>query len=309
MNRLVSIGLPTRNRASVIRPLLDSLLAQDYRNFELIISDNASNDETPQVLEEYAARDARIRWIRQSENLGLIGNQNFVFAQARGEYFVWSGDDDIYEPDFLSQLAAVLDADPRVVLAYCPLDWIDDQDRLVDRAVTPYHREPAPTPVAEILRQLWDEQGWGKFIGMFRTDVLRRCAPMVYNHGTQTDYSDLALCFEMSFHGALVGVPKIMLHKRIGGASMQPLYYGIFYHLNRLYHIERQFSRRLRRAPLPWQARMRVQWSVWVRMADIMRSWRSGLLKSLLFTFIPPPLRVKLARARQRRREPQAGRV
>jgi glycosyltransferase involved in cell wall biosynthesis len=302
MPPLVTIGLPTRNRAGVIGPLLDSLLAQEYRNFELIISDNASTDDTADICERYAARDARIRVVRQETNIGLVGNHNFVLGEARGEYFCWSGDDDLYEPDFLSSLVAVLERDRSVGLAYCPVDWIDGAGRTVDRRVTPFHTEPAGGRFEEISRALWDRQEWAKITGVYRTEILRRCAPLAYNYGTQTDYSDSALCFEMSAYGALVGFPKILLHKRIGGVSMSPLYFGVFYHLNRLYRIQRQFAFRLGRMNLPWRQFLRLRVSILVRIASIAVSWRMGFLKSLVFTFLPPPLRRKLARMRSRRR-------
>ncbi|MEM4134638.1 MAG: glycosyltransferase, partial [Candidatus Micrarchaeia archaeon] len=78
-NPLVSIGMPVYNGERFIRQALDSLLAQDYENFELIISDNASEDKTPEICLEYAARDKRIRYYRNEKNMGAAWNFKRVF--------------------------------------------------------------------------------------------------------------------------------------------------------------------------------------------------------------------------------------
>lgn len=97
----VSIGMPVYNAASCIRESLDSLLAQTYKNFELIISDNASSDNTDKICQAYAKKDKRVRYIRQKENIGACENFNFVLKQATGEYFMWASDDDLWDVDFI----------------------------------------------------------------------------------------------------------------------------------------------------------------------------------------------------------------
>jgi glycosyltransferase involved in cell wall biosynthesis len=109
---LVSIGLPTFNRASLIKKALDSLLAQTYGNFELIISDNCSTDETEKVCREYAIKDKRISYIKQKENIGLIANSLFVLTCASGEYFMWACDDDWWDTKFIELLKKPLDENP-----------------------------------------------------------------------------------------------------------------------------------------------------------------------------------------------------
>jgi len=98
----VSIGMPVFNGEKYIRDALDSLLAQTFKNFELIISDNASTDRTEQICREYTARDARIRYVRQPENIGACGNFHFVLNEAVGEYFMWAACDDYWKPDFIT---------------------------------------------------------------------------------------------------------------------------------------------------------------------------------------------------------------
>ena len=85
---MVSIGMPVYKAEQFIHKALTSLLSQSFTNFELIISDDSSTDRTAEICLEYTAKDNRIRYIRQTENLGLVRNFNFVLRQAHGEYFL-----------------------------------------------------------------------------------------------------------------------------------------------------------------------------------------------------------------------------
>src|SRR6266576_1044088 len=109
---LVSVGLPTYNRAPGLKRAIESVLGQDYSNFELIISDNASTDETQRVCEECCARDQRIQYIRQPRNAGARANFLEVLRLARAEYFMWLADDDWLESSYLSCCTEQLIANP-----------------------------------------------------------------------------------------------------------------------------------------------------------------------------------------------------
>ncbi len=113
----VSIGMPVYNGAAYISKALDSLLAQTFSDFELIISDNASIDGTDKICRRYAARDARVRYIRQDVNRGASANFSFVLDEARGEYFMWAASDDIWLPDFISECLTVISADATIGFA------------------------------------------------------------------------------------------------------------------------------------------------------------------------------------------------
>jgi len=109
---LVSIGLPARNGARYVRRAIGSLLGQDYGNFELIISDNASTDSTPDICREYAAKDERIKLFFQDQNHGALANFGFVLDKSAGEYFMWAACDDIWRPGFISALVIELQRNP-----------------------------------------------------------------------------------------------------------------------------------------------------------------------------------------------------
>lgn len=114
----VSIGMPVYNEELFIRKALDSLLAQTYGDFEIIISDNASTDATAEICKEYLQRDRRIRYIRQSQNLGGYHNFLFAFKEARGEYFMWAAADDLWDQNCLMKWASVLSTHDDVGLVF-----------------------------------------------------------------------------------------------------------------------------------------------------------------------------------------------
>jgi glycosyltransferase involved in cell wall biosynthesis len=103
---MVTVGLPVFNGADYIREAIDAVLAQTYTDFELLISDNASTDDTAAICREYATRDGRIRFVRQERNLGALGNFEFVLEQARGTLFMWAAADDLISPNWIAHLVS-----------------------------------------------------------------------------------------------------------------------------------------------------------------------------------------------------------
>lgn len=138
---LVSIGLCVRNGHDYLRGALDSLLAQTYKNFELVISDNASTDGTQAICEEYAKKDSRIRYVRQKENIGSYGNYDFVRKQARGDYFMWAACDDFWDPRFIGMSVAKFREVPGATMVFPNFYAFDDAGnvmKLVQERYFPY---------------------------------------------------------------------------------------------------------------------------------------------------------------------------
>lgn len=129
---LVSIGVPVYDGEKYIRRALDSLLAQDYENFELIISDNASTDDTLQICRRYATRDKRIRLNVNTYNLGVVPNFRAVLEMARGEYFMWAAVDDFWYPNFISTLLNELIKYPDVGVAMCAVERVREDGTFHD---------------------------------------------------------------------------------------------------------------------------------------------------------------------------------
>src|SRR5258705_589930 len=113
----LSIGLPVYNGERFLAQALDCLLAQTFRNFEIIISDNASIDRTPEICRAYAQRDCRVRYVRNRRNLGAIANFNRVFELSAAPLFKWAAPDDLYDKIYLDSCVRILDDNPDVILA------------------------------------------------------------------------------------------------------------------------------------------------------------------------------------------------
>ena len=112
---LVTIGIPVYNGELSMKKCIESVLSQTYENFELIISDNASTDSTPDICKEFLKKDNRITFVRQNENMGQNWNFNFPLEKANGEYFVWLVADAIISPEFIEKNIAVLESQDNAV--------------------------------------------------------------------------------------------------------------------------------------------------------------------------------------------------
>lgn len=158
---LVSIGMPVFNGEKYIEEAIRSLLEQSYRNFELIISDNASNDATQDLCRVYAESDSRIRYIRQIENIGPLANFQFVLSEASGQYFMWAAHDDRWHPHFIERLVTVLEYD-----SGCGLVFSNYVVRNLDTGAETLHRVSSSDSVSPFLNYL--------------LRVVRMCPSMVY---------------------------------------------------------------------------------------------------------------------------------
>ncbi len=128
---LVSICVPTYNRARFLRESLATILAQDYAPLEIVISDNASDDDTEEICRTVAERDPRVRYIRQSRNIGLYQNHNFLIGAARGELLGFFHDDDQYTPTIVTAYVRFLREHPEAGLVCSDWELLDDDGHLI----------------------------------------------------------------------------------------------------------------------------------------------------------------------------------
>jgi len=129
----ISVLLPNYNYGRYLESAIESVLGQDFTNFEFIISDDASSDNSAEIIRAYAARDARIKYCIQPGNLGMVANWNLCLQQARGEYIKYLfGDDRLACPHALSTLAGMLDANAGAVLATSARQVIDADNKAID---------------------------------------------------------------------------------------------------------------------------------------------------------------------------------
>ena len=204
----VTIGLPVYNGQNYLAETMESLLAQTYTDFELVISDNASTDRTETICREYAVRDERIRYYRQEENVGASANYNRVFELARGVYFKWAAHDDLLAPTYLERCVAVLDSDPDVVLAYTQAKAIDDQGQVV-KVYPGKHHFSAAAPRERFYEFVLDPHPVVAVFGLMRRDVLGRTRLIGKYAG-----SDRPLLSELSLLGKFYEVPEHLFFYR-----------------------------------------------------------------------------------------------
>jgi glycosyltransferase involved in cell wall biosynthesis len=203
----LSIGLPVFNGSSFLRQSLDALLGQSFTDFELILSDNASTDETPDICAEYAERDGRVRYVRQEKNIGAIPNHNYVVHEARGELFKWASYDDLYHRELLRRCVQLLDADPTVILAHSYDAIIDEDSRVVESPPYPLATS-SPFPTRRFHSMLHDAGG-NDVYGVIRLDVLRR----THLHGSYHS-ADRVIVAELALHGRFAQWPEVLYYRR-----------------------------------------------------------------------------------------------
>ena len=124
--------MPVRNGQKYIREAIDSILAQTFTDWELIVCDNASTDNTEHIVREYAARDSRIRSHRNERDIGPAATHNVGFGLARGEYFRWHAHDDMIGPEYLARCVELLDKNSDVVLAHTKTDIVDEKGKFIE---------------------------------------------------------------------------------------------------------------------------------------------------------------------------------
>lgn len=195
MTPRVSIGLTVFNSERYLDECIQSLLAQTFEDFELIISDNASTDRTREIALAYARRDKRISYLRNRTNIGVAGNFNQVFRLSSGEFFKWAAYDDLCAPDFLRCCVDILDCDPGVVLAYPRTVGIDEYGRATLR------NAPGPDltsvdPAVRFARIMQAPFWTTSLFGVIRAEVMSRTGLMPSNAA-----GDHVLLAELSLHG------------------------------------------------------------------------------------------------------------
>jgi glycosyltransferase involved in cell wall biosynthesis len=201
---LVSIGLPVYNGERFVARALDSLLAQDLDDFEVIISDNASVDTTVEICELYADRDPRIRIYRNPENLGLVRNFNRTFELARGKYFKWATHDDWHSPESLRLTVKALEARPDAVLCATGVSIVDENGKEFGRWIPSVDLED-PRPHERMHRLLWTLAETHPMYGLLRASALRQTHLMQNHVG-----SDRTLLAELSLLGPIVQIPDVV---------------------------------------------------------------------------------------------------
>jgi glycosyltransferase involved in cell wall biosynthesis len=206
----VSIGVPLYNAGRFLREALEAIVSQTFTDFEVVISDNASTDRTPDICREFAARDHRFRFYQNEKNMGAAYNFNRVFELSRAPLFRWAAYDDVMGPRAIEVCVEALRKSPDAVLAY-------PKTMLIDEASRPFEEY-------EDMYQLDEEENYRRFghflnvveqknchpvFGLIRRDLLAQ-TPLLGNYHS----ADKVLLGRLALLGKFIEVPDRQFLRR-----------------------------------------------------------------------------------------------
>jgi len=229
MAPILTIGLPVYNGARYLATSVDSILSQSFRDLELIISDNASSDDTEAIGRSLVGRDPRVRYLRNDANVGIAANFNLLVPLASGRLFKWATADDLLRPGFLARCVSTLESDQSVVLAYTRTEFVDEDGAPLD-IVDPGWHLVSDDPSARLAEALRAVHYVNAALGVIRTDALRRTHLVPRYAG-----GDFTMMAELSLLGKFFEIPETLYVRRIhqgstkgntGNASWLRRYYG-----------------------------------------------------------------------------------
>lgn len=239
----VTVGMPAYNAAEWIDAAIESILGQSFRDFELIISDNASTDATLAICQRYASADARIRVVANAQNIGANKNYFAVLRAARGRYFKWASSNDVCAPTFIEKCVAALERDPSAVLAV-PRTWSFEQS---PADAGPYERDIDLLATAPAARFITMQSAIGlnnALNGVIRCDALARVSPV----GTFTG-ADMVLMSELALLGKWLLLEDRLFYRRMSSSTASTL------------KSKQDAERHIAPTPLRWQ-RWRYQFAL-----------------------------------------------
>lgn len=213
----VSIGLPIYNGETHLAQTLDSLLAQDYREFELIISDNGSTDGTRRICLTYTEKDHRIQYVRSNKNSGPVWNFNRVFEFSKGDYFMWASDDDYWEPSYIRSCLEAFRKSRDIILVGTMCKSINSEagdSYFIDEGFSTIGLRPRERFVKYKSVIHSGKHIGAIFCGLYKRDALKKVMPP--RNVIATDHLMLA---ELCFLGEFETIQQMLFVKRQGGVS------------------------------------------------------------------------------------------
>jgi glycosyltransferase involved in cell wall biosynthesis len=211
---ILSVGMPVYNGERFLAKALDSLVTQTFTEFELIISDNASTDATESICRAYAARDPRIQYSRNAENMGAGWNVRRVYSLARGKYFKWAAHDDFCEPTLFEKCIASLERDPSLVLVQSKVRVLDEAGSFVEDYEWPMRTDSAD-PIVRFRDLLLNDHLCFQIFGVIRMEALKQQPPQ----GSYVN-SDGVLLAQLGLLGPYYEIPeRLFINTRHSGQS------------------------------------------------------------------------------------------
>jgi len=197
----VTIAVPTYNGGPYLRDCLNNILEQTFQDYDVLISDNGSTDQSSEIAREFAARDSRFRYFKQPRHLEAAPHFSSLPALATSPMFIWHSDDDVWGKNYLEVLVGLLDANPHAQLAVG--DYVTEYMDAPRRRVVQAFQEFGPG-TADRMRELSQfPAGW--IYGLFRTAGLQKIAEVIHDRFPLTRGWDLLVVFHYCLNNQVVG--------------------------------------------------------------------------------------------------------
>lgn len=226
---LVSIGVPTVNRPELLENALQHLLAQSYRNFEVVISDNASTDmRVTQVIQHFADRDSRIRVFRHELAVSAFENFIFVLKESKGEFFMWAADDDYIEPWFIERCFKQFEVSPHCTLVATEAQYFWQETKFDFIAEGEGFRRPTDGDQLRRMENLIRHNYGNLIYGLFRRSALVDEEGPLWERTLLSSPNEVALLLLAANSGEIVTLPDVGLFKQ----APRPVYDQVVWEIN-----------------------------------------------------------------------------
>ncbi|MBF0232810.1 MAG: glycosyltransferase [Desulfamplus sp.] len=210
----VSIGMPVYNMKDTVKEAIDTILNQTFSDFELIISDNASDDGTEEICRAAAKEDSRIIYNRNQKNI-LGENARLTFLISKGKYFMWAAADDARKPEMVKRCVDTLEADNEAILAYTYTEVLDPANSVRRFYYDPYSLDQ--NDPADRYTSLITSLDLGNMMyGLYRRSAMYSLPPIIGNPSTVMIFTDAILLTHIVLQGKIVQIPEMLFIRRRG---------------------------------------------------------------------------------------------
>lgn len=227
----ITIGIPVYNGEEFLHDRINSVLEQTFKDFEIIISDNASSDSTQSICKEYVKKDSRIRYIHQEKNIGMLPNFYFLLQKAKTDYFVWAAVDDSWHPTFLEKNIKILDMNENMVGSISKLTSYNESADIFSReknflkklglSYRPYGTYSLIGSYEHKIRTCLSKFPYQMFYGVYRTNILRKC--IIDDHFVSDTY---AVVLNLIKYGNINEIDEVLLYVYPGGTSAKGIFHA-----------------------------------------------------------------------------------
>ena len=212
-NPIISVAMPVYNGAKWLPSAIDSILNQTCTDFEIVISDNASTDNSEEICRNYAKKDPRIRYFRNSINLGVSENFNMAFKHSVGKYVKWATTNDYIKPTMLERCVEILEKNSDVVLCYCKTRLFNPSENYEEDYEDNLHLMQE-SPSVRFSTYFENARLNNIMNGVIRSDSLKKTG--LYKRYIAADVNMIA---ELVFYGKFYEIPEYLFYRRMDPES------------------------------------------------------------------------------------------